>query len=98
MNSNWSQVGQDHRPSFGTEAAPLGESGGEFLQTSHLPEAQHRPLPSSERQVRILNTVIPPAPRFLAMNGADFAQRSTLGPEFVGHDYLGMAMFAHCFS
>jgi len=25
--------------------------GGEFLQTSHAPEAQHGPLPSSERQV-----------------------------------------------
>lgn len=28
-----------------------GVDGDEFLQTSHAPEAQHRPFPSSERQV-----------------------------------------------
>ena len=31
-----------------------GLNGGEFLQTSYPPEPQHRLLPSSERQVRIL--------------------------------------------
>jgi hypothetical protein len=35
--------------------------GGEFLQTPHAPEAKHRPLPSSERQVRILGPVFQPA-------------------------------------
>lgn len=26
-------------------------NGGELLKTSHLPEAEHRPLPSSQRQM-----------------------------------------------
>ena len=52
----------------GVEAALLvevvvdgGVDGGELLQTSHPPEAQHRPLPSSEWQVRILRPVVEPA-------------------------------------
>lgn len=34
--------------------------GGEFLQTSRSPEAEHRPLSSSQRQMGVLNTVVEP--------------------------------------
>jgi hypothetical protein len=46
--------------------------GGEFLQTSHPPEAQHRPFSSSEWLVRVLGPIVQPATRFLAMAGTDF--------------------------
>ena len=35
--------------------------GGAFLQTSHLPEALHGPLPSSQWQVTVLCPVVDPA-------------------------------------
>jgi hypothetical protein len=34
---------------------------GEFLQTSHAPEPEHRPFSSSEWLVRILDAVVQPA-------------------------------------
>jgi len=37
--------------------------GGEFLECSHPPEAEHRPLSSSQRLVRILGAVVDPAAR-----------------------------------
>ena len=40
-------------------------NGGEFLQTSHTTEAQHRPFPSPKRLVRIFTSVVQPAPSFL---------------------------------
>jgi hypothetical protein len=52
--------------------ADRGMDGGEFLQTSHPPEAQHRPFSSSEWQVRVLGPIVQPATRFLAMAGTDF--------------------------
>jgi hypothetical protein len=35
--------------------------GGEFLQTSHLTKAKHRPFASSERLMGILHPVVQPA-------------------------------------
>ncbi len=35
---------------------------GEFLKTSHLPEAKHGAFPSSEGQVAVLGPVIEPSP------------------------------------
>ncbi len=35
--------------------------GGELLQTSHLADAEHRTFASSERQVRIVRAIVPPA-------------------------------------
>jgi hypothetical protein len=60
--------------------------GGEFLQTSHAPETEYRPLPLSEWQVRILGAVVQPATGFLAISRIDLLQRRTIGPEPVGYD------------
>ena len=38
-----------------------GVDGNEFLQTSHLSEAEHGPLSSSKRKVRVLGSVVQPA-------------------------------------
>src|SRR6056297_4363352 len=47
---------------FGVEmVGDGGVDGGELLQTSHAPEPEHRPLPSSERQVRIFGPIVEPA-------------------------------------
>ncbi len=72
-------------------------NGGEFLKTSHASKPQHRALSSSEGQVRILSPIVEPASGRLPSAGADFAQGGSIGPEFVGHDLLSSAMFAHCF-
>ena len=42
-----------------------GMNGGEFLQTSHTTKAQHRPFSSPKWLVRILASVVQPAPGFL---------------------------------
>lgn len=48
--------------------------GCELLQTSHLAEAQHRPLSPSERQVRVLGTVVDPSPHFTVISAAKIFQ------------------------
>jgi len=53
-------------------------NGCKFLQTSHLPEAQHGPLSSSKRKVGILCPVVPPAPNFLSINIANHLHRSAV--------------------
>ena len=60
-----------------------GMDGGKFLQTSHAPEPEHRPFPSSKRQVRILRPVVLPTAGFLAVSRTDHLQRCPIGPEFV---------------
>jgi hypothetical protein len=74
-----------------------GMDGGEFLQTSHPPEAQHRPFSSSEWLVRVLGPIVQPATRFLAMAGTDFPKSGTVGPEPVGYDRFRATMLTHCF-
>jgi len=68
--------------------------GGEFLQTSHLPETEHRTRTSSQWQVAVLNPVVDPAARGLAAAGvyAQFAQGRAKGLELVGDDGRGLAM------
>lgn len=53
----------------------VGDGGvdrGEFLQTSHAPKPLHRPLASSERQVRVLRPVVQPATALLTVAYSDF--------------------------
>lgn len=69
--------------------------GGEFLQTSHPPEAKHCSLPSSEWQVRILGSVVQPASRFLPICSTDFPTRGTVRSEPICHNHFGTAMLAH---
>ena len=38
--------------------ADRGMNGGEFLQTSHPPEALHCPFSSSERQMRVFGLIV----------------------------------------
>ena len=45
-----------------------GVDGDEFLQTSHAPEAEHRTLPSSKRQVGILGPVVQPTTKLEFFN------------------------------
>jgi hypothetical protein len=42
--------------------------GGEFLQGLYIPEARHRPFPSSERLVGILGPIVEP-PTALIIGG-----------------------------
>ena len=47
--------------------------GSEFLQRLHLPKSQHRSLSSSERQVRILRSIVQPTAHLTAFQIAQFA-------------------------
>ena len=47
--------------------------GGEFLQCSHAPEAQHCPLPSSNWLVGILRPIVGPPAGFLAIRDPEIA-------------------------
>ena len=70
--------------------------GDEFLQTSQLPEVLHRPLPSSERQMRILGAIVQPAPSFPPVRIANFLNSSTVGAQFVSNDSIRSAVASHC--
>jgi hypothetical protein len=52
--------------------------GCEFLQTSHLSKAEHRPFSLSKRQVGILGPIVTPAASFLSFRVADVFHCSTL--------------------
>jgi len=71
--------------------------GYEFLQTSETAEPLHRPLPPSERQVRILGAVVAPASHLTVIAAAEVLQCRAIGPEAIGDDDLGTAMSFHRF-
>ena len=50
----------------------------EFLQRSHPTETEHRPLPSSERLVRILGAIVDPAAGFLSIVDAEVLESRTI--------------------
>ncbi len=70
---------------------------GEFLQTSHAPEAEHGPFSSSKRQVRILCSIVQPTTGFLPVRCANLVQRRSARAEQVRDDHLGPTVFANCF-
>ena len=70
-------------------------NGGELLKRSHSAESEHRPLPSSKWQVRVLGSVVEPAPRFLSICGTNIPQCSTVGPKSICDDYLGLSVLSH---
>ena len=72
-----------------------GVDGGELLKTSHLAEAKHRPLASSERLVWVLGAIADPAAVLLERYGTGLAQGVSIGPEFVCHDRLWLAVPTH---
>jgi hypothetical protein len=49
--------------------------GSEFLERLHLPEAEHGPLSSSERQMAVLGPIVHPAAHLTAVDIAEFAHR-----------------------
>ena len=51
-----------------------GVDGYEFLQTSHPPEPQHRPLSSSKRQMRIVSAVVGPTRHLAVIASAHILQ------------------------
>ncbi len=65
---------------------------GEFLQTSHPPEAKHGPFPSSKRLVRILGAIVQPATDLARVDGAQYFERNAVGGQSIRDDRLGRAM------
>ena len=55
----------------------IGMYRGELLELPHSPETQHRPLPSSERQVAVLDAVVGPTAHLLLI---DVARSFTAAP------------------
>ena len=66
--------------------------GGEFLQTSHAPEAEHRPFPSSEWLVGVLSSVVPPTASFTLVDGTQNLERSAVRSQPICHDRLSLAV------
>ena len=65
---------------------------GEFLQTSHPSEPEHRPFSSPERQVRVLSPVVEPSPYFATITSAEVFQRRTVGSKAIRHNALWPAV------
>ncbi len=69
-----------------------GVDGSELLQTVDAPKPQHRPLASSERQMRVLGTIVQPLTGFLPTCSADRTKCGAKGSEPVSHDRLDLTM------
>lgn len=70
----------------------LAMKGGEFLQRSHAPEAQHRPLSSSERLVTVLEMVVQLSASFAFADGAEGFECRTVRCKPIGDDDLGLTV------
>lgn len=69
-----------------------GVNGGEFLQTSHPPKPQHRPLSSSKWLMGILCSVVSPPACLLPIADAELPEGSPVGRQPIGHDLYDAAM------
>ena len=67
------------------EIADGGEDGDEPLQASRRSKALHRPLASSQRQVRVLGPVVEALVRAMLDRGHDLALGCGIGAELVGN-------------
>jgi hypothetical protein len=67
---------------------------GEFLQTSHPSEPEHRPLSSSKRLVRILDTIVQPTADLSLVDGAQTLERGTIGSKPICHDLVDLSVAA----
>ena len=74
-----------------------GVDGGELLERSHAPVAEHRSFSSPKWQVRILRAIVQPAASFLAICGSDFPQRCAVGSQPVRDDHPRATVLAHRF-
>ncbi len=59
---------------------------GKFLQTSHPPKAKHRPLPSSEGLMRILDAIVQPAANLALVDSTQAFERRAIGSKPIRHD------------
>jgi len=73
------------------EIADGGEDGNEPLQASRRSKALHRPLASSQRQVRVLGPVVEALVRAMLDCGHDLAPGGGIGAELVGNHAPGRA-------
>ncbi len=65
---------------------------GELMQTSHPPEPQHRPLPSSLWRMTVLHPIVgAPASRLVACFEIELPHRRSVRPKLVGDDRIGTA-------
>jgi hypothetical protein len=71
------------------EIADGGEDGDEPLQASRRSKAPHRPLASSQRQVRVLDPVVEALVRAMLDRGHDLAPGCGIGAELVGNHAPG---------
>ncbi len=51
----------------------------EFLQTSHPPEAKHRPLSSSKRPLRVCDAIVQPAAGLALVDGTQILSAARYG-------------------
>ena len=72
-----------------------GGVNGDFLQTLHLPKAQHGPLSSSKWQVWILSPIVEPATGFLARRITNDFHRSAVRSKSVRYDHFRFAVALH---
>ena len=70
----------------------VGVDRGELLQRLHLPEPQHRPLSSSERQVAVLDPVVGPATHLLPITAAQLIHGRAVAAQAVGGDLIWRTM------
>ena len=69
-----------------------GVDRGKLLQVLQLPEPQHRPFASSERQVAVLGAVVGPAADLLLRGIAELVHRRPVGAQPVSSDAFGRAV------
>ena len=74
-----------------------GVDGGEELKRLHPPEAEHRPLSSPERRVRVLDPVVRVPCRMLTLTRTEFPKRCSVGAQPVGDDLLRSPVSTHQF-
>ena len=74
-----------------------GVDGGKHLQTSHSPEPQHRPFSSSERQVRVLRSIVHPLARFLQTHRTDLLEGRAVRSKQVSDDSRRPTVTPHRF-
>jgi hypothetical protein len=65
---------------------------GKVLQTSHPPEAEHRPFPSPERLMAVLRPVVQPASRLALASRAQSRQGHPVGRQPIRDDCFGATM------
>ena len=71
---------------------------GEFLQTSHAPEPEHRLLSSSKWLVGILGSVVFPTTNDAALMIAESLHRRSIRGKAIGHDLIDKTMASKRFS